>query len=232
MPTVVIADLNKINHHLLAEDEKIIESLDEITDSSYIYILDDSHFLDVGKIETDCLHVPFNKWNDTCRNTKVYFDLEQYSFFETFKNSLNTDPAVLRFYRKEEIAYSDKLILEDLLVFSGIFGKPVKLNISHTSSHLRPQHVIITVRFTNKVIAHFEYTFLTNKTNVDVEWSSKGKIIEFNSEKESAFETSSQSFKKNLYTIPSLISTSKIMEKELLELISLYSLDLKERISL
>lgn len=117
------------------------------------------------------------------QNIYVYFELENYPFFQKAKALLaqhDKPKGVFRYHRVTKTDKDESLLVEDIGAIISLFGDPEHVFIKRTDKQLRPYHVIVTLNFGGGTMAHVEYT-LSDKEHVELEWSGIEQILEFNS---------------------------------------------------
>src|SRR5690625_1377767 len=129
-------------------------------------------------------------------HVQVYFDLENYSFYQKAKDIIESSEkpqGVFRFRRTIKQTVNEAFIAEDLYVLTSLLGEPVDVQVRQTDHSITPTHIILMINFGGGTMAHLEYTFTqTDQEKVELEWSGVKNIIEFDSEVLNPVQTENQ----------------------------------------
>ncbi|WP_066190628.1 hypothetical protein [Gracilibacillus timonensis] len=208
MEKVIIADPNRIR---LADAEKtlVADSLDEVGEEGKDIYISSSLLAMAGERN----------------NVHVYFELECYPFFDKVRNLIGQQvkpKGVLRYRRKTKKDINESLLIEDMAVICSFFGDTEHV-FTKRSKQKHPYHVIITLNFGGGTMAHVEYT-VTNKDQIELEWSGVGRILEFDSDEMNPFMSNGS----NIEALSLGLNTKTILDRsyfvdvELLETLDKY----------
>ena len=162
--------------------------------------------------------VPATNIETVEEHTSVYFELELYPFYAAAAEIINGEQGVLRFRRSVAGETNSGLIAADLFAFASLVGNnPHRLSVTSSDSRHSLRHIIILADFGNGKLAHLEYTFGHTKEAIELEWSGKGKILEFSSEETVPVEPSKYTSLPLSYTVDSVIARSKQLDDALLD---------------
>jgi hypothetical protein len=168
-----------------------------------------------GKINNgvDKIYIPSTLLGSNIDNVNVFFELEQYPFFQKVKETITDKKGVLRFKRiigKKDI---EKLVASDLYVFSSILGEPQTIQAKCSDRSKEPYHIIVTINYKEEAMAHLEYTVCESEEQIELEWSGIKQIIEFNSEEMNPFQP--KKYATLSYTLDSIILNARKVDQEL-----------------
>ncbi|RDW20659.1 hypothetical protein [Oceanobacillus chungangensis] len=217
MRTIIFTKLDKIDFTTSTIEAKIIESTDRLTEENGVYLLEDNEIDSVNN-DTDKVFIPSTMIETTKENVHVYFELEQYPFFQKAKEVIANRQGVLRFRRTLPITQSERLIASDLVVFSEFLGEPLDVQVKRTNPKATPNHTIVTIKFENGTMAHLEYTVsdLYKEEQIEFEWSGIKQIIEFNSEEMKPIYPRRYTRLPLTYSVDSILATARKVNQDLL----------------
>ena len=167
---------------------------------------------------TDHYFVPATTVQTAEENTSVYFELELYPFFAAAAEIITDEKGVLRFRRAVTGEVDHALIAADMFVFASLLGdEPDKFRASSSDSRYSPRHIVILAEFGKGKLAHLEYTFGHSKELIELEWSGKGKIVEFSSGETVPVEPNQYTSLPLSFTVDSVIARAKQADEALLD---------------
>ena len=223
MAKIVLGNIDKLDLHTTLEKVHVIESVDEFIahEEGKIYVLEDKdeHVQAVINAEHE-VYLPAGTLTAAyqCPNVKVYFDLENYTFYQKAKELIQKEKkpqGVLRFKRTTNQALNESLMTEDLYVLSKLLGEPIDVQVRQTNPSVLPVHVIIMINFGGGTMAHLEYTFTqTDEEHIEFEWSGVKNIIDFDSD---ALKPIQPDHSRNLalvHSVDSILQTAHELNKE------------------
>ncbi len=230
MAKIVLGRLDKFDLRNTLADVSVTKVAHEIVvdDQEQTYILADleENLQAVGK-EGNELYIPADLLTTADRNiaqTKVYFDLENYPFYQKAKEIIESDTkpkGVFRFRRMIKQEVNESLIVEDLYVLSSLLGELKDVQVSRTNQSITPTHIILMVDFGSGTMAHIEYTFSeTGREEIEFEWSGVKNIIEFDSEELKPVQPDQQRNLLLIYPVDSVLETAHEINDDLIERLS------------
>ncbi|MFC4025080.1 hypothetical protein ACFOUV_14895 [Oceanobacillus longus] len=220
MRTILFTKLNKIDSDTTTKKINFVESADQLTKENEIFIVDDNEAnIEAFMDETDQVYIPFKLLDRATAkgNVHVYFELEQYPFFQKIKDAITVPKGVLHFKRTISTAESTQLIASDLIVFSAILGEPVDVKVKQTNPTVAPHHQIVTVNFGEGTMAHLEYTIGKADEKIELEWSGIKQIIEFDSEEMKPLVPGGYTSLPLTFSVDSILTTAVKADEKLLE---------------
>src|SRR5699024_4374529 len=226
MAKIVLGNVDKLDFRTMFEKVHVIESVDEFNahEAGKTYVLNDKeeHVQAIIDAEHE-VYLPAGTLKAAHQrpNVKVYFDLENYPFYQKAKELIQkeTKPqGVLRFKRTTNRALNQSLMTEDLYVLSSLLGEPIDVQVKQTNPSIHPIHVILMINFGDGTMAHLEYTFTqTDEQQIEFEWSGVKNIIEFDSE---TLKPIQPDYRRNLalvYPVDSILQTAREVNEELID---------------
>ncbi|MBS4208188.1 hypothetical protein [Bacillus sp. FJAT-50079] len=208
MRNIVLAKLNKLD-----SANSLKEGL-----GTYVLPLDAR----VEWNENDRVFIPPHLLKTADEQLYVYFDLEQYPFFQKIKEAISDRKGVLRFRRMVDDDEREHIIANDLFVISTVLGELRKIHIKRTNQSIQPYHVIVTAQFHDRAMAHLEYTFSKGE-RIELEWSGIKKIIEFDSEEMRPIYPKGYTSLPLGYSVESIIETAHQVDLDLLSKLKVYA---------
>lgn len=214
MRTIVVADLEKVDFQTTLPKVTPVDSIDQLTNENEIYLIES---LNVSILnENSNVYIPSTLLKKADDNVYVYFDLEQYPFYQKVKEMIGNPKGVLRFRRIISKAESSRIAASDLYVFMLLLGEPKHVQVKRTNHEVKPYHLIVMVDFGEGTMAHLEYTFY-DKERIELEWSGIGNIIEFNSEEMTPVNQQKHVSLPLLYNVDSVLKYGKKANQDLVD---------------
>lgn len=165
---------------------------------------------------------------DDCKDlsdVSVYFDLELYPFFQKIKEGMKSEEkprGVLRMRRKVLEEEGDSVMIGDLFVLSALVGEPAEAMVKRTRGEVRPSHVILTVDFGGGTMGHLEYTFASEREQIEFEWSGIKRIIEFDSDEMTPLTPDGLTTLPLSYSVDAILSGAHSADDGLLQSLNKY----------
>lgn len=216
MRNIVVADLNQIDFQTSFQRPKIIDSVNDLTEKEGTFLINKSNMNEGLKKEGN-LFIPSTLLEQTYEGVQVYFELEQYPFFQKAKEMITDPKGVLRFRRKVRNEKSNGLPASDLFVLTSILGEPEDVQLKGTKQEVKPYHLIITVNFGSGTMAHLEYTFSDEDERIEFDWSGIQNIIEFDSKEMNPIDPKGYSRLPLLYSTDSILSAAHKADQNLIK---------------
>lgn len=210
MTKVVLGDLSKIDQDATLENIEISQSVGS-AEATYILAATPEKLEEVSTLDHE-IYLPSTLLNTNAQNIDhlhVYFDLENYPFYQRAKEIIaqETKPkGVFRFRRMVKQDEDRSRLVSDLYVLSSLLGELKDVQVKQTDQSTLPAHTIIMVNFGGGTMAHIEYT-ISDQERIEFEWSGIENIIEFNSDKLESIES------RNLTSLPLVYSVDSILEQ-------------------
>ncbi|WP_413375020.1 hypothetical protein [Alkalihalobacillus sp. 1P02AB] len=213
MRNIVFINEKKLHLQTMSETGNMVQLNNQMTVVNETYVVDGLN-IDAYLLKSKDVFVSSKALQGlkVAEGLNVYFDLEQYPFFQKLKEMLaNQQKGIFRFKRKANKNEGVHLLIGDLYVLASLLGEPKDIQVKRTNSAVTPYHVIVTISFKGGSMAHVECTFTTDDREfIEFEWNGIKTIIEFNSiEMTTNLETSLPQY--NLSAI--LASAHKVDQK-------------------
>ncbi|AXI10547.1 hypothetical protein CV093_18370 [Oceanobacillus sp. 143] len=225
MRTIIFTKLDKIDFTTSTINATIVESTDQLIEENGVFLLEDTE-INAFSNDTDKVFIPSTLMEATNENVHVYFELEQYPFFQKAKEVIANPKGVLRFRRMLPVIQAERLIASDLVVFSELLGEPLDVQVKQTNPIVKPNHTIVTAKFDNGTMAHMEYTVsdLNKEEQIEFEWSGIKQIIEFNSEEMKPIHPRRYTKLPLTYSVDSILATARKANQDLLNRLEKFTL--------
>lgn len=229
MTKVLLADVEKLD--IVSSFAKVnqLESIDDIEEGDDVSLLSvkEEHLsqLDALKKYETVIPARFLKEDVvTGEHVKVFFDLENYPFYQRAKAVIEQEEerkGVFRYRRTVSQKGELVTLAEDLYVLSTLFGDAEKLSIKQTDQDVVPAHTIITVNFGRGTMAHIEFT-VSDHERIELEWSGVKNIIEFDSDEMSPIQPIDETKLPLQYTVDSVLENAHLADTTLYEKLQNY----------
>src|SRR5690625_4610131 len=224
MTKVVLANPHRLDFVSTLVKTNMLESVEQITtDEEVVSVLpDESENLTVENNHETKVYIPSTLLtNDVINksNVHVYFDLENYPFFQKAKEVIEEGPkskGVFRFRRMVKQGEDPNILAGDLYVLFSLLGSVEDIKIKQTDQTITPAHTIIMINFSDGAMAHIEYT-INDRERIELEWSGVKNIIEFDSDEMSPIQPIDQTKLPLLYTIDSILETAHKPDQSLID---------------
>lgn len=229
MVKIVLSNRDRLDLEASLTQAKAVESIEQLTnDKAMTFILPAT---DENKKATNdtSRHVfipatQLTKDDHSLSNTRVYFDLENYPFYQRAKEMIKTDKnskGVFRFRRMVKQNEDDSLLASDLYVLSTLLGEPDKITVKRTGKNMTPSHIIVLVSYGSGAIAHIEYT-RSNRERIELEWSGFKHIVEFDSDEMAPFTPTNKTRSPLVFSVDSVLKLAHDIDQELLDRLNDY----------
>lgn len=225
MAKIVLGKLEQLDFRTTLEKVHVIESVGGLTvtkGESYVLEHTDHHAEAVRNAEHSVyLPVSALTTGDKNQDVKVYFDLENYPFYQKAQEMIRQEAkpkGVFRFRRTLKQAVNESIIAEDLYVLSSLLGEPEDVQVSQSNQSVLPIHIILMINFGGGTMAHMEYTFTqTDQERIEFEWSGVKNIIEFDSEALKPIQPDHHRNLALIYPVDSILNTAHQVDQELID---------------
>lgn len=186
MSKVILGNLAAIDFLTTTEVHEVVENANQLpTDKTAVL---EARVENLAAVidESKEVYIPatlLTEENAKKDNVHVYFDLENYPFYQTAKGVIQQESkakGVFRFRRTVKNQNNESLFASDLMVLSAIFGEAEKVTVRKTNAEITPSHTILMLNFGGGTMAHIEYT-VSDHERIELEWSGIKNIIEFDS---------------------------------------------------
>src|SRR5690625_1352952 len=156
MAKVLLADVDKLDLVSSFATVQELESLSGVKDSDKDVSLlsaTEVHLAEIEKVAAfeTIIPVRFLKAEHAeADQVKVYFDLENYPFYQRAKQGIEQEEERKGVFRyRRTVSRKENLIslAEDLIVLTNLFGQVEKISIKQTDLEIIPAHTIITINF-------------------------------------------------------------------------------------
>ncbi|QGH33474.1 hypothetical protein GI584_05310 [Gracilibacillus salitolerans] len=219
MGNIVFARLDKIDYQ--ATVRTIVDSVEQLAEPNETALFPLSKTkLDAVLNENNNIFIPATLLlENAAKEVNVYFDLENYHFFQKIKEVIEKENKPKGVFRLRRIMGNDdnkKLIATDLYVLSLSLGEPLDVQVKQTNQTVSPYHVIVTVDFGGGAMAHMEYTFSDQDERIELEWSGIKTILEFDSETMNSLESSLT------YSVDAIIDNAHKVDQSLIKRLTNY----------
>jgi hypothetical protein len=225
---IVVAD----NEIISSDGHKAYDSIQEAIAADCPLFIHAPYYVELLKKQSDLL--PSLEGS----RASVVFPLNQDSSFTAFAKLLNernwTENGVLRMKRSKTASSQPILghLVSDLYMIQQSISPIARISgvsISHEPS--KTEHRIVTIRFSNKSMGHYEYLSSPHVSeDLDLEWSGRDGILEYESHYAKAFKSKfNEPSSKNLRVENSFEITTELNE-ELQKLLTIMDHDIKHEV--
>lgn len=225
MAKIVLGKLEQLDFRTTLEKVHVIASVDAITaieGESYVLKYTDDHVQSVKNMDHQTyLPAAALTTDDHNQGIKVYFDLENYPFYQKAQEIIQREDkpkGVLRFRRTLKQAVNKSIIAEDLYVLSSLLGELEDIQVNRSNRTVLPTHMIVMINFGGGTMAHLEYTFTqTDQERIEFEWSGVKNIIEFDSEALKPIQPDHHRNLALIYPVDSILNTAHQVDQALMD---------------
>ena len=229
MATLILTDIEKIDPLTTSRNIEIIESnvVPEQLDDNTLYIASDEKVsLDevTGAFDYVIIGVHRVEEADAPKNVKVYFDLENYPFFQKGKSIIQEEEqpkGVFRYRRMVNEAKGTSLLAGDLYILERLLGKAESISVQQTDPSMVPHHLIVMVNFGGGTMAHIEYT-VTDRERIEFEWSGVKNILEFDSDDMRPFKPGELTQLPLMFSADALVENARELDEPLKDALTNY----------
>lgn len=224
MTKIVLADINRVDLDLSLTQLKVLDSVNELSvtkETTFILPITKENLKIIDNHEYE-IYIPATYLTGKHEHTdhvSVYFDLENYAFFQAIKEIIQKEAkpkGVLRFRRMVKQREKISSLAGDLYVLSHLLGGALNIQVKQTSQSVIPAHTIVLANFGGGTMAHIEYT-VSNQEQIEMEWSGVNDIIEFDSNEMHFIQSGDRTDLPFPYTIDSILETAHAVDKELID---------------
>lgn len=219
MSNIVLSDLKKLDFSTTMTDVEVVESTKNLSGANTSVSELSEVDLKEARTSSATVYVPATVVSDQDLNkSKVYFDLENYPFYQAAKEIVSKDvkpKGVFRFRRTVNQNKDNTIFATDLVVLTDLLGEPVDINIKQTNQSLVPSHTIVMVNFGGGTMAHIEYT-VSDHERIELEWSGDKNIIEFDSNEMRGIKPGNMTRLPLMYSVDTILETAHEVDEELL----------------
>lgn len=154
MTTIILGNKDQINFHSALYDVAYLDFMGDAKESDKLIFASATDYnLSAIDLETQEVYIPAHKLNenmDTSNNTYVYFDLENYPFFQAAQAIIKREEkpkGVLRYRRTVEESVGEAFFVSDFCVLTSLLGEPEDIKVRRTNASVMPVHMIALVDF-------------------------------------------------------------------------------------
>lgn len=220
MGKVVLGTLEKMDLRTTLENIKVADSVG-LGDVTYVLPATDQNVEQLRGGDHQ-LYIPstlLKEDHQLLTGEKVYFDLENYPFYQAAKQLVqqkDKPKGVFRFRRMVKPGESESLFAGDLYVITSLLGEPEDVQVKRTNQSITPAHTILMINFGGGTMAHVEYT-VSDQEKVELEWSGNKQIIEFNSNELKPVQPGSKTRLPLMYTVDAILENAHTVDQALVE---------------
>lgn len=220
MGKVVLGQLEKIDLRATVENVEAVNSVGQ-ENVTYLIPATDENWEQLREGDHQ-LYIPSTllmEDQQPSTGMKVYFDLENYPFYQAAKQLIKqTDKpkGVFRFRRMVKQGESGSLLAEDLYVIASLLGHPEDVQVKRTDQSIKPAHTILMINFGGGTMAHVEYT-VSDHDKVELEWSGNNQIIEFNSDELKPVQPGNKTRLPLMYTVDAILENAHPVDQVLMD---------------
>lgn len=229
MSHVVLANKDKFNTEKKLNEVKFVNSVNQITEDGITYVLNSTEIdTQLHQNQNNNLFIPSTLLEEVevSEGLKLYFDLEQYPFFQKVKEFITNQQnpkGILRYRRKINKSEGASLIVSDVYVLVSLLGKAQDIHVKRTDAAVIPYHLIVTVNFGEGTMAHLEFTMSNDNELIEFEWSGVKNIIEFSSKEMIPIHPHSSSSLPLYYNVDSILTSAHKVDQDLVDRLEYYS---------
>jgi hypothetical protein len=225
---IVVAD----NEIISSDGHTAYESIQEAITADCTLFIHASFYVELLKKQSDLLPLLED------RRASLMFPLTQDSSFVAFAKLLKernwTENGVLRMKRSKTI--SSQTILGDLVSDLYMIQQSISpiarisgVSISHEPS--KTAHRIVTIRFSNKSMGHYEYLSSPHVSDdLDLEWSGRDGILEYESHYAKAFKSDFKESRGKKFQVGNSFDITPALNEELQKLLTIMDHDIKHEV--
>src|SRR5690625_3279353 len=188
MTKIVLGRKDKIDFRTTLKEVAFLNTVNEIKDDqTRVFLEGTEQNIAAMSPQTDDVYIPSHQLTeaqDASQNIYVYFDLENYPFYQAAQAIIekkDKPKGVFRYRRMIKEVEEEALFASDLYILTELLGEPRDIKVRKTDAAVIPTHTIVMVNFGGGTMAHIEYT-ISNEERIEFEWSGTENIIEFDSE--------------------------------------------------
>lgn len=228
MTQIVLGRKDKIDFRTTLEEVAFLNTVNEIkAGQNRVFLEATEENIAAIDPQTHDLYVPSHQLTesqDASQNIHVYFDLENYPFYQAAQAVIekkDKPKGVFRYRRMIKEVEEEALFASDLYILTELLGEPRDIKVRKTDAAVIPTHIIVMVNFGGGTMAHIEYT-ISNEERIEFEWSGTENIIEFDSEDMTPIQPKGLTSLPLTYSVDSIVSQARILDQSLLEQLATY----------
>lgn len=220
MSNIVLGKLDKLDLSTTITEVEVVEFIgNNLGETTFVSEVSEENVAAAKDSSAD-VYIPVSALSDHDINkVKVYFDVENYPFFQAAKKNIMKEAkpkGVFRFRRTVEQGQSDDIFASDLLVFSSLLGEVVDIKVKRTDVNVIPSHTIVMINFGGGTMAHVEYT-VSDHERIELEWSGEKNIIEFDSNEMRPIQPASETRLPLVYSVDTILETAHSVDQKLID---------------
>lgn len=223
MAVVILAELEKLDFRLDVKTVKVLDSVEQLKEAddgetTFVLATTDDN-LQALKNESHQVFIPSTMVMGEEQNMNIYFELENYSFFQEAKEFIQREEnakGVFRFRRTVTTAENKSLFVGDLYVLAGLLGESKDAYVKLTDQSITPSYIILMMHFGGGKMAHIEY-LVQPQERIELEWSGINNIIEFDSDEIRTAQPGSETSLPIAYSVDSILATGHQVNQSILE---------------
>lgn len=221
MSNLVLSQLSKLDFRTTTTDVEVVESTESLAENKTSILDWSEENLAAARESGANLFLPASSASDQEVGkvaVKVYFDLENYPFYQAAKEiitKVEKPKGVFRFRRTVKKDEDHAVFASDLYVLSELLGEAVDIKIRQTDQSIVPAHTILLVNFGGGTMAHIEYT-ISDHERIELEWSGDKNIIEFDSNEMRGIEPANLTRLPLMYSVDTILKTARTVDQSLL----------------
>lgn len=223
MTQIVLGSLEKFDFNTTMVEVDKVDSVKDLTEGKVgVVALTEENLTDAKK-HTGTAYLPATVVSDSdIGQSNVYFDLENYPFYQAAKAIISKDAkpkGVFRYRRTVNQEKDNTIFASDLYVLTRLLGKVEDINIKQTDQSVVPSHTIVMINFGGGMMAHIEYT-VSDHERIEFEWSGDKNIIEFDSNEMRGIEPGYMTRLPLMYSVDNVLETAHEVDQDLLNLLN------------
>ncbi|KAA0965554.1 hypothetical protein FQ087_04440 [Sporosarcina sp. ANT_H38] len=225
MTKIILSKFDRIDFRTTLENISVVESAEQIREgeNGEAVIVLDATVENLQAVENDahqtCIPSTMLTTDYQNLNVSVYFDLENYPFYQKAKEIISKEDkhkGVFRFRRTVKHVEDVSLLAGDLYVLAALLGDPHDVHVKRTDQFVTPAYIIIMLYFGSGTMAHIEYT-VTDQERIEFEWSGIKTIIEFDSGEMRPVQPGSKATLPLTYSVDSILATARKVDQTIIE---------------
>lgn len=225
MSNIILTKTDKLDFNTTTVDVELADNPLNLTEDK-TYILEPTvDNIKAAKMGDSDLFVPVTAVStDDIGRVKVYFDLENYPFYQVAKEIIAKDKkpkGVFRFRRTANQGETDAVFSGDLFVLTSLLGETESIQIKRTNRNVFPSHTIVMIDFGGGTMAHLEYT-ISDHERIELEWSGEKQIIEFDSDEMRGIQPGNLTKLPLIHSVDAVLDNAHEVDEELMEKLSYF----------
>lgn len=228
MTTIVLGRKDKIDFRTTLKEVDVLESVNEVkSNQTRVFLEETEENISAIDPQAHDVYMPSHQLTeaqDASHNIYVYFDLENYPFYQAAKAVIekkDKPKGVFRYRRMIKAAEEEALFASDLYILTELLGEPEDIKVRRTDPAVIPTHTIVMVNFGGGTMAHIEYT-ISDEARIEFEWSGTENIIEFDSAAMTPMQPKGHTALPLTYSVDSIVSLARQLDQSLLDQLATY----------